>query len=150
MISILQRVTQANVVVDRAVVGAIEHGMVALVSVHRDDEEADVEWTARKILELRIFRSADGQKHFDLDVSQVGGGVLLVSNFTVSAATKKGRRPSFDGAAGGEKGEKLFNLLVEKIRLAKIKVATGVFGADMKVSLCNDGPATFIVDSKGE
>ncbi|MGA2500124.1 MAG: D-aminoacyl-tRNA deacylase, partial [Tepidisphaeraceae bacterium] len=95
---------------------------------------------------LRIFRNGD--KHFDIDVKEAGAGVLLVSNFTVSAATKRGRRPSFDAAAAGDKGRQFFNDVVAAVRAAGLVVATGEFGADMLVTLANDGPATFIVDSR--
>lgn len=145
MICIVQRVTAARVEVDGQIVGRIEHGMVALVAVTRDDEARDVTWTAEKLLGLRIFRNAD--KHFDLDVKQIGGGMLLVSNFTVAAETRKGRRPSLDAAAEPERAQKLFDVLVNAIRASGIVVATGEFGANMQITLTNDGPATFIVDS---
>jgi D-aminoacyl-tRNA deacylase len=101
---------------------------------------------AGKLLGLRIFRAGD--KHFEIDVVQSAGSILLVSNFTVASATRKGRRPSFDAAADAQTGQALFNQLVETVRASNIPVATGQFQADMRVHLINDGPATFIVDSR--
>ena len=146
MIAVLQRVTSARVEVDGQTVGAIGPGVLALVAVHATDTPADVAWTAAKLAALRIFRNAD--KHFDLDVKQAGGAVLLVSNFTVAAQTRHGRRPSFDPAAPPEKGRHLFDALVEAVRAQGLKVETGVFGADMAVTLTNDGPVTVLIDSR--
>lgn len=145
MICVVQRVTEAKVEVDGQTVGRIGPGMLVLAAVEREDSAEDVQWTANKLVGLRIFRSGD--KHFDVDVKQAGGSVLLVSNFTVAGATRKGRRPSFDAAAGPEAGRKLFDDLVAAVRALGVEVQTGVFGADMKVSLTNDGPATFLVRS---
>ena len=146
MIAVLQRVTEAQVVVGGDSIGRIGAGLVALVAVHATDTDTDVEWTAAKLVALRIFRSGD--KHFDVDVRQAGGSVLLVSNFTVAAATRQGRRPSFDAAAPPEKGRQLFDALVSAVRSQGVVAETGAFGADMAVSLVNDGPATFIIDSR--
>jgi D-aminoacyl-tRNA deacylase len=145
VIAIVQRVTEAAVRVDDEVVGAIGPGLVALVAVCRDDAPADVDWTARKLAGLRIFRSGD--KHFELDVTQAGGSMLLVSNFTVAAATRQGPRPSFEAAADAQKGADLFAALIETIRALGVRVETGRFRADMRVSLVNDGPVALIVDS---
>jgi D-aminoacyl-tRNA deacylase len=146
MISILQRVTEAKVVVANQIVGQIGHGLLALVAVHREDTADDIAWTANKLASLRIFRNGD--KHFDMDIREIHGSILLVSNFTVAGATRKGRRPSFDAAAPPEIGRKLFDDLVAAVQAAGIPVATGEFGADMQVSLVNDGPVTFIVNSR--
>ncbi len=146
MIAVIQRVTAAKVEVAGQIVGQIGHGLAVLLSVHRDDTPEDVAWMAGKLTSLRIFRNGD--KHFDIDVKEAGGGILLVSNFTVSAATKRGRRPSFDAAAGGEKGQPLFDAVVAAVKTTGVPVATGQFGADMLVTLSNDGPATFIADSR--
>lgn len=149
MVAIVQRVSEARVKVGDAVVGEIGHGLVALVSVVREDNAADVTWMAGKLTMLRIFRDPTGQKHFERSVSDVGGGILLVSNFTVAADTKRGRRPSFDAAAAPEAGRVLFDQLVAAVRASGVPCATGEFGGDMRVSLVNDGPATFIVNSRG-
>jgi D-tyrosyl-tRNA(Tyr) deacylase len=148
MIAIVQRVTEANVTVDGQIVGRIDRGMVALVAVTRTDTPAEADWMAQKLAGLRIFR-ADG-KHVEADVTQVGGGILLVSNFTVSAKTKRGRRPSLDAAAEPGKAQELFEHLVAAVKKLNIPVATGQFGGDMRVSLTNEGPATFIVDSTAQ
>ena len=150
MIAVVQRVTEARVTVSGAVVGEIGNGLLALVAVVRGDEPKDVAWMTAKLTSLRIFPDPTGEKHFDLSVSDVGGGILLVSNFTVAADTKRGRRPSFDGAAVPEAGRMLLDQLIESLRATGVPVATGEFGGDMRVSLVNDGPATFIVNSRGD
>ena len=148
MITIVQRVSRAEVVVDGQVVGAIGDGLLALAAVVKGDAERDLEWTAAKLAGLRIFRSADGgAKHFDRDVREIGGSILLVSNFTVSASTRQGRRPSLDRAADPGIAQTMFARFVELTRAQGVPVETGRFAADMKVSLTNDGPATFILDS---
>lgn len=145
MTAVVQRVTEAAVRVDDESVGSISKGLLALVAVCGDDATADVNWMARKMTGLRLFRNGD--KNFDLDVRQAAGAILLVSNFTVAAATRQGRRPSFEAAADSQKGAELFAALVETIRSSGIPVATGRFGADMQVHLVNDGPVTVILDS---
>jgi D-aminoacyl-tRNA deacylase len=146
MIAIVQRVTNASVVVDGRTTGEITEGLLALVAVENGDGEAQIEWMSRKLLGLRVFR--DGDKHFDKDLSEISGGILLVSNFTVAAETRKGRRPSLDNAAAPGVAGETFARFVERVRRDAgdaVNVQTGVFGGDMKVSLTNDGPATFIV-----
>lgn len=147
MIAVLQRVLSAQVTVGERIVGRIGPGLVALVAVEQGDTDAEVQWMAGKLTELRIFRSAG--KHFEIDVRQAGGGILLVSNFTVAAATRKGRRPSFDAAAPPERGREVFDALVAAVAARGIPTATGEFGADMQVSLVNDGPVTVIVQTGG-
>ena len=146
MIAVLQRVTSAQVVVGGRLVGRIGGGLVALVAVHATDTAEDVTWMAGKIVGLRLFRQ--GEKHFDIDVRQAGGAVLLVSNFTVAGDVRQGRRPSFDCAAESVKGGEMFGLLVDAVRRQGVAVETGEFGANMAVTLVNDGPATFIIDSR--
>jgi D-tyrosyl-tRNA(Tyr) deacylase len=148
MIAVLQRVLEAKVVVEGKLVGQISHGILALVAVAHDDTQDDVQWMANKLSSIRMFRSADGQKHFELDVREAKGSVLLVSQFTLAAQTKKGRRPSFEKAAPPEVGRKLFDELVAAVQQLKIPTQTGQFAADMKVSLANDGPVTFILESR--
>ena len=145
MIAVVQRVTEAGVTVGDEVVGRIGAGLLVLAAVHATDTVAEVDWTANKLVGLRIFRN--GEKHFDLDVRQAGGSVLLVSNFTVAAQTRQGRHPSFDAAADPAKGRQLFDALVDAVRAAGVTVETGRFGADMRVSLVNDGPVTVLVES---
>jgi D-tyrosyl-tRNA(Tyr) deacylase len=147
MITIVQRVSEAKVMVAGETVGAIGQGLVALTAIVKGDGPPEIAWTAGKLVALRIFRSEDGQKHFDRDVKQIGGSILLVSNFTVSALTKQGRRPSLDRAADPASADILFAQLLDAVRAQQVPVETGKFGGDMKVSLTNDGPATFILDS---
>ena len=148
MIAVVQRVTSARVTVAESTVGEIGPGLLALVSVVRADDAADVAWMTTKLTTLRVFRDRTGDKHFDLSVSETGGSILLVSNFTVAADTKRGRRPSFDPAAPPEAGRVLFDRLIGSVRATGLNVATGEFGGDMRVSLVNDGPATFILNSR--
>jgi D-tyrosyl-tRNA(Tyr) deacylase len=145
MIAVVQRVTEASVTVDGRIIGQIGAGLLVLCAVHRDDGPDDVAWTARKLAGLRIFRNGD--KYFDQDVTQIGGAILLVSNFTVAADTTGGRRPSLIAAADPETGRRLFDELVAAVRALGVRVETGEFGADMQVRLTNDGPVTFLVDS---
>jgi len=147
MICVVQRVLQAKVVVEGQTIGEIGPGMVVLASIERDDSREFLKRMAAKLATLRIFRSADGSKHFDQDVTQIGGAMLLISNFTVAADARKGRRPSLDRAADPVTGETLFAEFVEEVKSLGVKVATGKFGADMKIHLVNDGPATFIVQT---
>lgn len=151
MKAVVQRVLEGRVIVDGRTVGEIGPGMVVLAAVEKDDTSVDIDWTAAKLVGLRIFRSDDGAKHFDRDVTQVDGGILLVSNFTVAGETKKGRRPSLERAAPPDRGRELFDAFVAAVRKAagdQIRVAIGEFGADMKVELVNDGPVTFVVESR--
>lgn len=146
MRAVVQRVSEARVTVADRTVGEIGGGLCALVAIERDDQPPDVDWMAAKLLGLRVFRH--GEKHFDRSVVETGGAILLVSNFTVAADTRKGRRPSLDGAAAPERAKELFDLLVEAVRRGGIPIATGEFGGDMRVTLTNDGPATLILDSR--
>jgi D-tyrosyl-tRNA(Tyr) deacylase len=148
MIAVVQRVSEASVTVGGEVVGEIGPGLVALVAVARDDSNADIDWMARKLLGVRIFPNAAGDKHFDIDVKAAGGGVLLVSNFTVAGATRQGRRPSFDAAADPGKGGEYFDQLVRTVCESGVPVQTGRFGADMLVRISNDGPVTLVLDSR--
>lgn len=145
MICVIQRVIEASVTVDNQIVGKIGQGLLVLAAVERGDTAAEAEWTAGKIASLRIFRCCE--KHFDVDVQQVGGSILLVSNFTVAAATRKGRRPSFDPAADPADAEPIFNELARATKALGIPVETGRFGASMQVALVNDGPSTFLVQT---
>jgi D-aminoacyl-tRNA deacylase len=146
MIAVVQRVLAAHVSVANEIVGQIGPGLVVLAAVEASDTDADVTWTANKLAGLRIFRNGD--KHFDLDVKQSGGSILLVSNFTVAAETKRGRRPSLDNAAPPDKARALFDQLVAAVQAQGIPTATGQFAADMQVTLTNDGPSTFLVKSR--
>jgi D-tyrosyl-tRNA(Tyr) deacylase len=147
MICVVQRVLRGKVTVAGEVVGQIEKGLLVLAAVEVRDADADIAWTAAKLAGLRIFRSADGAKYFDQDVKQVGGAILLVSNFTVAAETASGRRPSLSNAAPPEVGRNYFDKLVDAVRAQGVRVETGRFGAEMEIELVNDGPVTFLVES---
>ena len=141
MIGLLQRVTHAEVHVAGAVVGAIEQGLMVLVGVERDDTEVQAGRLLERLLAYRVFADADDK--MNLSLTDVGGGLLLVPQFTLAADTHKGARPSFSSAAPPERGEILFNYLLGRAQVAHSPVASGLFGADMQVSLTNDGPVTF-------
>ena len=145
MIALLQRVTEAAVRVDGETIGEIGTGLLVLVGVQRDDEERDIDRLAERILGYRVFPDADGK--MNLSLTDVGGGLLLVPQFTLAADTKKGMRASFTRAAAPDKGESYFDALVERCRQTLGDVQTGRFGADMRVSLTNDGPVTFWLQS---
>ena len=141
MIGLLQRVTQASVRVDGAIVGTIERGILVLVGVERGDGEAQAARLAERLLGYRVF--ADDEGRMNLSVQDVGGGVLLVPQFTLAADTGKGMRASFTSAAAPDEGRRLFERVLAHVRARQAQVACGVFGADMQVQLTNDGPVTF-------
>ncbi|MGB4945735.1 MAG: D-aminoacyl-tRNA deacylase [Candidatus Competibacter denitrificans] len=145
MIGLLQRVSAARVEVDSEIVGAIGAGLLVLVGVERGDSEAQADRLLERLLGYRVFADADGK--MNRSVRDIGGGLLLVPQFTLAADTRKGTRPSFTPAASPADGERLFNYLVEQARQHPTPVATGRFGADMQVSLTNDGPVTFLLRS---
>ncbi|MGB5996930.1 MAG: D-aminoacyl-tRNA deacylase [Marinomonas sp.] len=141
---LVQRALNASVMVSGEVIGAIDHGQLVLVGIEKGDTELDVQRLADKLLKYRMFSDQDGK--MNLNVQQAGGGILLVSQFTLAADTKKGLRPGFSTAAVPAEGERLFNDFVDKVRSQYDRVETGRFGADMKVSFTNDGPVTFMLD----
>jgi D-tyrosyl-tRNA(Tyr) deacylase len=141
---LLQRVRRGEVRVDGRVVGRIGVGLVALVGVERDDRPADADYFADKTAELRIF--ADDEGRMNRSVEQVGGGVLVVSQFTLVASTRRGRRPSWAGAAEPAAAEALYERFVRRLRDRPLPVATGVFQAMMELELVNDGPVTLLLD----
>ena len=145
MRAVVQRVSQARVEVEGAVTGAIGPGLVALVGVAKTDTAAEAEFLAEKIVNLRIFSDAEGKMNRSLLES--GGALLVVSQFTLYGDCRKGRRPSFDQAAGAEQARSLYEQFVAAARRTGATVATGVFQANMSVSLTNDGPVTLVVES---
>ena len=145
MIALIQRVAQAEVRVSTRVTGAIDRGVLAFIGVQREDSESAADRLLERLLTYRIF--ADDQGRMNLDVRAVGGGVLLVSQFTLAADTRSGTRPGFSTAAAPERARQLFEYLVSQARAAHPLVATGEFGADMRVSLVNDGPVTFWLET---
>ncbi len=143
---LLQRVSRASVSVGGEVVGSIGRGLVVLVGVAGGDSDKDIQYLAQKIINLRIF--ADKGEKFNLSALDVGAEVLLVSQFTLLADTRKGRRPSFTGAAPPPQAEALFQKLVDQVRASGLKVATGRFQQHMQLEIHNDGPVTIMLDSK--
>lgn len=141
MITIIQRVTCAHVAVNQVVIGKIDAGIMALVAVEKDDREKQAERLLERILNYRIFADADGK--MNLSLRDIGGGLLLVPQFTLAADTQKGNRPSFASAAPPEHGQKLFAYLQAHALKTYPSVQFGRFGADMQVALVNDGPVTF-------
>jgi D-aminoacyl-tRNA deacylase len=141
MIALIQRVTQAQVRVRSETIGAIGRGVLAFIGVQKEDTASDADRLLERLLTYRIF--ADDEGRMNRDVRAVGGGVLLVSQFTLAADTRSGTRPGFSTAATPERARELFDYLVAQARAAHADVGTGEFGADMQVSLVNDGPVTF-------
>jgi D-tyrosyl-tRNA(Tyr) deacylase len=144
MKALIQRVTHADVVVDGQITGEIEQGLLVLLGIEKTDDESTADKLLTKMLNYRVF--SDEQGKMNLNVAQIGGGVLVVSQFTLVADTKKGTRPGFSKGASPEQGEALYDYFVAKARALHPTVATGQFGADMKVSLLNDGPVTFMLE----
>lgn len=144
MKAVLQRVSSASVSVDGEIVGEIGHGLMILLGVEQGDSEKDSTFLATKAAEMRIF--ADEQGKMNKSVQEVAGSVLVVSQFTLAAEWKKGRRPSFIKAAAPDEGDRLYQHFCAVLRGLSLPVATGVFGAHMDVSLVNDGPVTIILD----
>jgi D-tyrosyl-tRNA(Tyr) deacylase len=142
---VIQRVSEARVVVDGEVVGEIGRGLLVLVGVHREDTEQDATYLAEKTVHLRIFEDEQGKMNKSL--LDVGGGVLAVSQFTLYGDVRKGRRPSFINAALPERAQPLFQRYVEALRKHVERVETGRFGAKMQVHLINEGPVTLIIES---
>jgi D-tyrosyl-tRNA(Tyr) deacylase len=146
MRAVVQRVTRASVSVGAERMAAIARGFLVLVGVGIEDEEHDADALARKIAGLRIFSDADGA--MNLALADVGGAVLVVSQFTLHADVRKGRRPSFVAAARGERAEQLYERVAAQLRAAGVPVQTGRFGAAMAVELVNDGPVTILIDTR--
>jgi D-aminoacyl-tRNA deacylase len=144
---VIQRVSEAGVTIGGTVSGAIGNGLLILAGIEQADTPEDVEWLVQKVVNMRIFSDDEGKMNCSL--TDVNGGLLIVSQFTLHASTKKGNRPGFTQAARPEHAIPLYELFVESCRKAGIRpVETGIFGADMKVALVNDGPVTIIIDSK--
>lgn len=141
---LVQRVSRASVTVDGAVVGKIDRGLLVFVGVEKDDDETKSAWFADRVHGLRLFQDEKG--HMNLALPDVQGQALVVSQFTLAASTRRGRRPSFDSAAPPEVAEKLYLHFAEELRKKGTHVETGRFRADMKVELLNDGPVTFFID----
>ncbi len=147
MRAVVQRVTEARVRIDDRVAGEIGRGLVVLLGIARDDAPEDAAYVAAKLRDIRIFEG-DAGRHMDRSVADVGGSVLVISQFTLYGDVRKGRRPSFDGAAPPEEARALYESVVRELRAAQLPVATGEFQAMMRVELVNDGPVTILIDSR--
>jgi D-tyrosyl-tRNA(Tyr) deacylase len=147
MLAVLQRVSEATVTIDGQVKGRIGQGLLILLGITHTDTADDIAWLSKKLVQMRIFGDADGK--MNLAVTDVGGDILLISQFTLHASTKKGNRPSFIEAARPEVAVPLYQQMIAALERELGKpVQTGEFGADMKVALVNDGPVTIVIDSK--
>ncbi|MGR3854734.1 MULTISPECIES: D-aminoacyl-tRNA deacylase [Chryseobacterium] len=142
---VIQRVSEASVQVDGKIVGEIGKGLMLLTGIDENDEKADADWLVQKVLNLRIFGDEDDK--LNLSVKDISGEILCISQFTLIADYKKGNRPSFIKAAKPDKAVPLFDYFKEEIAKSGLKTESGIFGADMKVSLINDGPVTIVMDS---
>jgi D-aminoacyl-tRNA deacylase len=147
MRAVIQRVSRASVTIDNAAKGRIERGLMVLLAVEEADTDEDIEWLSGKIVRLRIFQDENGV--MNRSVQETGGDILLISQFTLFASTRKGNRPSYSRSAGPQVAVPLYEAFIRRLSADLGKpVQTGEFGADMKVELVNDGPVTIIIDSK--
>lgn len=149
MRAVIQRVSQASVIINKIVHGAIEKGFLVLLGIEENDSDEDIQWLSAKIVNMRIFNDENGL--MNLALKEVGGDILLISQFTLFASTKKGNRPSFLQSAKPDIAIPLYEKMITQLEndLEK-KIQTGKFGADMQVHLCNDGPVSIIIDSKNK
>ena len=146
---VIQRVSEASVKVEGAVIGQIQQGLMVLVGIVNEDDHTDIEWLANKILNMRIFEDEQGVMNKSL--LETGGNILLISQFTLHASTKKGNRPSYIAAAKHEVSIPLYEAMIQQLEKGLgASIQTGKFGADMKVALINDGPVTITIDSKNK
>lgn len=143
---VLQRVSEASVKVDNQIVGKIEKGLMLLIGVDEADEKEDADWLIKKVLDVRVFSDQDGK--INHSVKEIVGEILCISQFTLISDYKKGNRPSYIKAAKPDKAIPLFDYFKNELKKSGLKIESGVFGADMKVSLVNDGPVTLVFDSK--
>lgn len=143
---VIQRVSQASVEVEQKIVGEIQSGLLLLIGVEENDTQEDADWLVKKILDLRIFNDVEGK--MNLSVKDIGGKILCISQFTLMADYKKGNRPSFIRAARPDHAVPMFEYFKDLVKSSGLKTESGIFGADMKVRLLNDGPVTIVMDSK--
>jgi len=146
MRAVIQRVSEASVKVENKIVGKIKKGLMLLIGVDESDENADADWLVKKILDVRIF--SDDEDKMNHSVKDINGEILCISQFTLISDYKKGNRPSYIKAARPEKAILLFDYFKDEMKKSGLKTESGIFGADMKVSLINDGPVTLVFDSK--
>lgn len=143
---VIQRVTESYVEVNKQIVGKINQGLMLLIGIDETDTQDDANWLIQKILNLRIFSDQDGK--LNLSVLDIKGELLCISQFTLIAEYKKGNRPSFIKAMNPDEAIKLFEYFKDELKKSQLKIESGIFGADMKISLVNDGPVTIVMDSK--
>ncbi|UQB67388.1 D-aminoacyl-tRNA deacylase [Epilithonimonas zeae] len=143
---VIQRVSEGNVKVDNQIVGEIGKGLMLLIGVDESDENTDADWLVKKILDVRVFSDEEGKMNHS--VKDINGEILCISQFTLISDYKKGNRPSYIKAARPDKAIPLFEYFKDEIKKSGLKTESGIFGADMKVSLINDGPVTLVFDSK--
>jgi D-tyrosyl-tRNA(Tyr) deacylase len=146
MRSAVQRVKKASVKVQGNIMGSISSGLLVFLGVGKDDTQADLNWMVKKLVDLRIFEDTHGKMNYS--IKDISGEILLVSQFTLYGDCRKGNRPSFSEAALPDTAEDMYNQVIEAIIQRGIKLETGIFGAEMEVELVNDGPVTFLLDSK--
>lgn len=146
---VVQRVNRASVSVDNKITGEINCGLCVLLGIEQNDSDADLHWLAEKVYGLRIFRDENGA--MNLSVLDVGGGILVISQFTLFASTKKGNRPSFLRSAKPETAKKMVDDFITYLgKISGLAIETGIFGADMKVEIINDGPVTIVIDTQNK
>ena len=149
MKAVIQRVLEASVKVEEELISEIQQGFVILLGIHEEDTKEDLDWLVKKVAQLRVF--PDEKANMNLSIQDINGEALVVSQFTLYANTKKGNRPSFILSAKPEKAIPMYEGFVKELQLKlNKKIQTGIFGADMKVSLVNDGPVTIVIDSKNK
>jgi D-tyrosyl-tRNA(Tyr) deacylase len=146
MRAVIQRVSRASVRVDNIVQGDIDQGILVLLGIRADDTKTDLQWLAEKIVHLRIFEDQQGKMNRSL--ADIGGEMLIISQFTLYGDCRKGRRPGFSSAAAPEIAEPLYHQFIEEVKNRQVRVATGIFQATMEVELVNDGPVTLMLDSE--
>lgn len=144
---ILQKVTSSQVMVNGEIVGKIGKGLNLLVAISPNDTEKELNWMVKKCLELRLFSGNNNETKWEKSVQEIGGELLVISQFTLYGDCRKGRRPSFSNSASPEQAKILYDLFVEKLKQSQLKVETGIFGAMMEVSINNDGPVTFCLET---
>ncbi len=145
MISVIQRVEKANVRVKNYIISGIDRGLLVLLGITKEDTQEDAEWLCDKIINFRIFEDVKGK--MNLSLKDIRGALMVVSQFTLVGNCLKGKRPSFDNAASGEKARLLYEHFIKKAKISGLEISTGEFGQKMRVQLVNDGPVTFILDS---
>ena len=149
MIAVIQRVNEASVTIENNIYSKIQKGLLILIGIETSDDRIDIEWLAKKIVNMRIF--PDEQGIMNKSLQDCGGELLIVSQFTLHASTKKGNRPSYTKAATAQVAIPIYESFIKTLQnIANTKVQSGIFGADMKISLVNEGPVTIIVDSKNK